>query len=77
MAADGVLGTIPAARVEQMDRDVRGGDMADAAWYEAMAKAIKRRDHALSMIERWKNELSDIEHEIERLRTDEEKEPQP
>lgn len=41
--------------------------MSDTEWYGAMAKAMKAREHALSMLERWTNKLNEAEGEIKTL----------
>jgi len=38
-----------------------------AEWYEAMAKALKTRDHAVKMIARWTQQLQDSEAAVEKL----------
>ena len=39
----------------------------DPQWYEAMGRAMKRRDHALSMLKRWGEALGAAEDEIQAL----------
>ena len=36
-------------------------------WYAAMAKAVKTREHALAMIDRWQKKLSESEAAIQQL----------
>lgn len=38
-----------------------------AEWYDAMGKAISRRDHARLMIKRWEDTLRDRESDVELL----------
>ena len=44
-------------------------------WYTSMANAIKRRDHAIRMLNRWQQQLADAEHQIEKLATGAEQVP--
>lgn len=39
----------------------------DPQWYEAMGRAMKKRDHALSMLKRWGEALGHAEDEIQAL----------
>jgi hypothetical protein len=57
-------------------RAVRGGirfpvpgevNMNNTKWYEDMAAALKGRDHAIKMVNRWQQQLADAEHEVARL----------
>ena len=43
--------------------------MTDAQWYENMAAAMKRRDHALKMVERWQASVVEAENEVLNLTT--------
>lgn len=55
--------------------------MADAAWYEQMASAMKKREKCLNAIARWQDDLAVAEAEIEALRAGEaaedDEEPEP
>lgn len=44
--------------------------MDQEKWYTSMAAAIKRRDHAIRMLNRWQQQLLDAEHDIEKLSAD-------
>lgn len=39
----------------------------DPQWYERMGRAMKKRDHALSMMSRWEETRTDAEAEIQAL----------
>ena len=43
--------------------------MPDANWYEAMGKAMAKREKCLNAINRWTADLAEVEAEIEALRT--------
>lgn len=45
--------------------------MPDANWYEAMGKAMAKREKCLNAINRWTADLAEVEAEIEKLRTGE------
>ena len=49
-------------------------NMTQDQWYVSMAAAIKRRDHAIRMLNRWQQQLADAEHQIEKLATGAEQE---
>lgn len=44
--------------------------MSTDDWYKAMAAALKQRDHAQNMIERWLANRAEAEAEVERLKQD-------
>jgi len=46
-------------------------------WYEEMAKAMKKREHALSMIDRWQKKLSETEEQIQALTAEQGDTPEP
>lgn len=50
--------------------------MPDAQWYEAMAKAMAKREKCINAIARWQADLAEVEAEIEALRTGEQAQQQ-
>jgi prephenate dehydrogenase len=55
--------------ISKQGTDVQGGEYMtnDPQWYEAMAKAMKNREHALSMLERWGKRLNESEARVQEL----------
>lgn len=41
--------------------------MNNTQWYEDMATALKGRDHAIKMVNRWQQQLADAERDVQRL----------
>lgn len=48
----------------------------DETWYTDMADAIKARDKAISMVERWQTAKAEAEAEIESLRIQQQQQQQ-
>ena len=41
--------------------------MRDAQWYEDMAAVMKKRDHALKMVQRWESAVFEAEQAFQQL----------
>lgn len=44
--------------------------MSTDDWYKAMAAALKKRDHAQAMLDRWQASRTEAEAEVEQLKQD-------